>query len=128
MAKEISNHETHIEKEDTLTTRQGHPVTNNQNIRTVGNRGPAMLENYDFIEKISHFDREKIPERVVHARGSGAHGYFESYGTVGDEPIEKYTRAKVFQKGKKHLYLSVFQQLSMVITHQKRFVTHEDLQ
>ena len=46
-----------------LTNRQGHPVTNNQNIRTVGNRGPAMLENYDFIEKISHFDREKIRHR-----------------------------------------------------------------
>jgi catalase len=44
-----------------LTTRQGHPVTDNQNIRTVGNRGPATMENYHFIEKISHFDRERIP-------------------------------------------------------------------
>ncbi|MFC7062096.1 catalase [Halobacillus seohaensis] len=84
------------EHEDTLTTRQGHPVRNNQNMRTVGNRGPATLENYDFIEKISHFDRERVPERVVHARGTGAHGYFETYGKVGDEPVEKYTRAKVF--------------------------------
>ncbi|GGF30302.1 catalase X [Halobacillus andaensis] len=90
------------EGEKTLTTRQGHPVRNNQNIRTVGNRGPATLENYDFIEKISHFDRERVPERVVHARGSGAHGYFETYGKVGEEPIEKYTRAKVFSgAGKK---------------------------
>ena len=89
------------EDEDTLTNRQGHPVTNNQNIRTVGNRGPGTLENYDFIEKISHFDRERIPERVVHARGAGAHGYFEAYGTVGGEPISHYTRAKLFQeKGK----------------------------
>ncbi len=88
--------------EDELTNRQGHPVTNNQNVRTVGSRGPTTLENYDFLEKISHFDREKIPERIVHARGAGAHGYFESYGTVGDEPISKYTRAKLFQeKGKK---------------------------
>ncbi|MFC6999118.1 catalase [Rufibacter roseus] len=84
-----------------LTTRQGHPVTDNQNIRTVGNRGPATLENYHFIEKISHFDRERVPERVVHARGAGAHGVFEAYGKVGDEPIAKYTRAKLFQeKGK----------------------------
>ena len=85
-----------------LTTRQGHPVNDNQNNRTVGERGPTVLENYHFLEKISHFDRERIPERVVHARGAGAHGYFEAYGTVGDEPISKYTRAKLFQeKGKR---------------------------
>ena len=89
-------------KAGTLTTRQGHPVTNNQNMRTVGNRGPTTLENYQFIEKITHFDRERIPERVVHARGAGAHGYFESYGTVGDHPVAKFTRAKLFQeKGKR---------------------------
>src|SRR4051794_35087962 len=87
--------------DQTLTTRQGHPVTNNESQRTVGSRGPATLENYHFLEKISHFDRERIPERVVHARGAGAHGYFEAYGTVGDEPISKYTRARLFQeKGK----------------------------
>jgi catalase len=84
-----------------LTTRQGHPVYDNQNTRTVGNRGPATLENYQLLEKMSHFDRERVPERVVHARGAGAHGFFEAYGTVGDEPVSKYTRAKVFQeKGK----------------------------
>jgi catalase len=89
-------------KREKLTTRQGHPVRDNQNIRTVGNRGPATLENYHFIEKISHFDREEVPERVVHARGSGAFGYFETYGKVGNEPVEKYTRAKVFSgAGKK---------------------------
>lgn len=85
-----------------LTTRQGHPVRDNQNIRTVGERGPALLENYHFIEKIAHFDRERVPERVVHARGAGAHGWFEAYGTVGGEPIAQYTRAKLFQeKGKR---------------------------
>ncbi|MGE7546503.1 catalase [Sporosarcina newyorkensis] len=83
-------------KRETLTTRQGHPVVDNQNIRTIGDRGPATLENYHYIEKISHFDREEIPERVVHARGSGAFGYFETYGKAGDEPVENYTRAKVF--------------------------------
>lgn len=86
----------------TLTTRQGHPVHNNQDLRTVGNRGPATMENYHFLEKMSHFDRERIPERVVHARGMVAHGEFEAYGTIGDEPASKYTRAKLFQeKGKK---------------------------
>nr|WP_304216226.1 catalase [Fredinandcohnia onubensis] len=89
------------ESADSLTNRQGHPVTDNQNIRTVGNRGPSTLENYDFIEKMSHFDRERVPERVVHARGAGAHGYFEAYGKVGDEPVSKYTRAKLFQEAGK---------------------------
>ena len=97
----------------TLTTRQGHPVTNNQSSRTVGPRGPATLENYQFLEKITHFDRERIPERVVHARGAGAHGYFEAYGSVGDQPISKYTRAKLFQeKGKR---TPVFVRFSTVI-------------
>ena len=81
-----------------LTNRQGHPVSDNQSLRTVGERGPGTLENYQFIEKITHFDRERIPERVVHARGTGAHGYFEAYGKIGDEPAGKYTRAKVLTK------------------------------
>jgi catalase len=85
-----------------LTNRQGHPVYDNQNQRTVGARGPATLENYQFLEKISHFDRERIPERVVHARGFVAYGEFEATGTWGDEPIERYTRAKLFNTpGKK---------------------------
>jgi catalase len=85
-----------------LTNRQGHPVYDNQNQRTIGARGPATLENYQFLEKISHFDRERVPERVVHARGATAFGYFEAYGAYGDEPIAKYTRAKLFQeKGKR---------------------------
>ena len=100
-------------EENMLTNRQGHPVTNNQQIRTVGERGPATLENYDFIEKISHFDRERTPERVVHARGAGAHGYFEAYGNVGDEPIANYTRAKLFQKKGKQT--PVFVRFSSVI-------------
>ncbi|WP_448317190.1 catalase [Streptomyces sp. CO7] len=81
-----------------LTNRQGHFVYDNQNQRTVGARGPATLENYQFLEKISHFDRERIPERVVHARGATAFGYFEAYGAWGDEPIDRYTRAKLFQE------------------------------
>lgn len=96
-----------------LTNRQGHPVYDNQNTRTVGDRGPTVLENYQFLEKITHFDRERIPERVVHARGAGAHGYFEAYGAIGDEPASKYTRAKLFQeKGKR---TPVFVRFSTVI-------------
>ncbi|MBA2331825.1 MAG: catalase [Actinobacteria bacterium] len=89
---------TEQERKGHLTTRQGHPVVDNQNQRTVGERGPATLENYHFLEKISHFDRERIPERVVHARGFVAHGTFEAYGTIGDEAASKYTRAKLFQQ------------------------------
>ncbi|TLX60150.1 catalase [Stutzerimonas nosocomialis] len=83
------------EDNTSLTNRQGHPVHNNQSLRSVGERGPATLENYQFLEKITHFDRERIPERVVHARGTAAHGYFEAYGKIGDEPATTYTRAKV---------------------------------
>ncbi|MGI4830047.1 MAG: catalase [Janthinobacterium lividum] len=96
-----------------LTTRQGHPVYDNQNLRTVGARGPAVLENYHFLEKITHFDRERIPERVVHARGAAAHGFFEPTGKVGDEPIAKYTRAKLFQTAGKQT--PIFTRFSTVV-------------
>jgi len=85
-----------------LTNRQGHPIPNNQSQRTVGPRGPATLENYPFLEKITHFDRERVPERVVHARGFVCYGEFEATGQIGDEPASRYTRAKLFQEaGKK---------------------------
>jgi catalase len=84
-----------------LTTRQGHPVFDNQNTRTIGDRGPATLENYHFMEKMAHFDRERVPERVVHARGATAFGHFEATGKVGDDPISKFTRAKLFQEAGK---------------------------
>ncbi|MCA1564172.1 MAG: catalase [Acidobacteria bacterium] len=101
------------EEQPVLTNRQGHPVYDNQNTRTVGERGPTVLENYQFLEKITHFDRERIPERVVHARGAGAHGYFEAYGRIGSDPAAKYTRAKLFQeKGKR---TPVFVRFSTVI-------------
>jgi len=90
-----------------LTTRQGHPVYDNQNQRTVGARGPATLENYHFLEKISHFDRERVPERVVHARGAVAFGYFEATGMWGDEPIAQFTRAKLFQEAGKRTDIAI---------------------
>ncbi|MEI7031011.1 catalase, partial [Streptomyces pratensis] len=79
----------------------------NQNQRTVGARGPATLENYQFLEKISHFDRERIPERVVHARGVTTYGHFEAYGKWGEEPISRYTRAKLFQEAGKRTDVAV---------------------
>jgi catalase len=91
----------------TLTTRQGHPVGNNQSQRTVGSRGPATLENYHFLEKITHFDRERIPERVVHARGFVCYGEFEATGMIGDEPASTYTRAKLFQEAGKKTPLAI---------------------
>src|ERR1700709_1926847 len=102
MAESPAEGRTGADEREVLTTRQGHPVHDSQNRRTVGSRGPATLENYQFLEKISHFDRERVPERVVHARGTAAFGYFEAYGTVGEERVARYTRAKLFQeKGKR---------------------------
>jgi catalase len=80
-----------------LTTNQGVTIADNQNSLKAGLRGPALLEDFILREKITHFDHERIPERVVHARGSGAHGYFECYA-----PLTKYTRASLFsEKGKR---------------------------
>src|SRR3954452_21963178 len=95
------------EDQRVLTDRQGHPISDNQNLRTIGSRGPATLENYHFLEKISHFDRERIPERVVHARGTTAFGYFEAYGKVGVSPISKSTRAKLVQEAGKRTDVAV---------------------
>ena len=81
----------------TLTTSQGVPVADNQHSLKIGLRGPTALEDFILREKITHFDHERIPERVVHARGSAAHGYFES---CGDHSA--LTRAGVFaQPGKR---------------------------
>ena len=76
-----------------LTTQQGIPVADDQNSLKIGRRGPAGLEDFHFREKIFHFDHERIPERVVHARGFGAHGYFENYDSLAD-----ITRADLFQR------------------------------
>jgi len=72
---------------ETLTTNQGVPVSNNQDSLKAGLRGPTLLEDFVLREKITHFDHERIPERIVHARGSGAHGFFESYGPIPDLTI-----------------------------------------
>jgi catalase len=78
---------------EVMTTAQGGPVADDQNTLKIGERGPSLIEDFHFREKIFHFDHERIPERVVHARGYGAHGYFETY-----ESLAKYTRADIFQR------------------------------
>jgi catalase len=65
-----------------LTTNQGLPVSDDQNSLKGGGRGPALLEDFILREKITHFDHERIPERIVHARGSAAHGYFQPYKSM----------------------------------------------
>ena len=80
-----------------LTTSSGSTVDNNQNSLTVGVNGPTLLQDFHLIDKLANFDRERIPERVVHAKGAGAHGYFE---VTND--ITNYTKACVFSEvGKK---------------------------
>lgn len=79
-----------------LTTDQGAPVADNQNSLKAGLRGPTLLEDFILREKITHFDHERIPERVVHARGSAAHGFFECYESLAD-----ITRADLFSEAGK---------------------------
>ena len=76
-----------------LTTQQGTPVADDQNTLRAGPRGPALLEDFHFREKLFHFDHERIPERVVNARGFGAHGFFETYDSLAD-----ITNADLFQR------------------------------
>ncbi|HMO74675.1 MAG TPA: catalase [Sphingopyxis sp.] len=77
----------------TLTTQHGAPIADDQNSLKQGARGPTLIEDFHFREKIFHFDHERIPERVVHARGYGAHGFFELTDSLSD-----VSRADVFQR------------------------------
>jgi len=91
-----------------LTTNQGVAVGDNQSSLKAGLRGPTLLEDFILREKITHFDHERIPERIVHARGSGAHGYFECYRS-----LEQYTRASIFAEAGKQT--PVFVRFSTVV-------------
>ena len=82
-----------MKAQDKLTTASGRPYFENENSQTVGSRGPILLQDYILHENMAHFNRERIPERVVHAKGSGAFGTF----TVTHD-ITKYTKAKLFSK------------------------------
>jgi catalase len=86
-------HQTASGKTAVLTTAQGGPVSDDQNSLKIGPRGPTLIEDFHFREKIFHFDHERIPERVVHAHGYAAHGFFENY-----KSLSKYTRADLFQR------------------------------
>src|ERR1700722_1795762 len=76
---------------DPMTTNQGQPISTDQNSLRAGHRGPTLMEDHVLREKIQHFDHERIPERVVHARGAAAYGFFQVY----DDSLSKYTAAKV---------------------------------
>ncbi|WP_156153530.1 catalase KatA [Domibacillus robiginosus] len=87
-----------MEKNNRLTTSWGAPVGDNQNSQTAGHRGPTLIQDVHLLEKLAHFNRERVPERVVHAKGAGAHGYFE----VTNNDISKYTKADFLsQAGKR---------------------------
>ena len=85
-------HQTTTDFNQTLTTNQGIPIADNQNSLRSGARGPSLLEDFALREKITHFDHERIPERIVHARGTGAHGYFQP-----TKSLAKYTKAAFLQ-------------------------------
>jgi catalase len=81
-----------------LTTAAGIPVNDNQTSLTAGERGPTLLQDHYLLEKLAHFNRERIPERVVHAKAAGVHGIL----TITND-ITKYTKAKIFSKLEKRL-------------------------
>jgi len=96
-SKQLEDFKKETKEAGQLTTSAGAPVGNKTNIQTVGSRGPALLQDVVFMDEMAHFDRERIPERVVHAKGAGAHGYFEV-----THDITKFTKIKMFEKiGKK---------------------------
>ena len=95
------------DKKTQLTNEAGIPVGDNQNSRTTGPRGPELLENVWLLEKLAHFNRERIPERIVHAKGCGAFGTF----TVTND-ITRYTKAAIFSKvGKRPICSPAFRRL-----------------
>ncbi|MES2465778.1 MAG: catalase [Verrucomicrobiota bacterium] len=83
-APRAETHQTTADPPQSLTTNHGLPISDNQNSLKAGARGPTLIEDFVLREKITHFDHERIPERIVHARGSGAHGYFQVYESQSD--------------------------------------------
>jgi Catalase len=95
-------HQTATGKTTVLTTAQGGPVSDDQNSLKIGPRGATVLEDFHFREKIFHFDHERIPERVVHARGYGAHGYFENTSRYRGTPGRTYFKEP--EKRRRHSF------------------------
>lgn len=102
----LESYRSHAENQP-LTTNQGVKISDNQNTLKAGERGPSLLEDFIMREKITHFDHERIPERVVHARGEAAHGYFQVYRC-----LEEYTTAGFLQNP--HVQTPVFARFSTV--------------
>ena len=91
-----------------LTTNEGQPWADNQHSQTAGQRGPVLIQDYQLLEKLAHFNRERIPERVVHAKGAGAKGYFKV-----TKDMSAYTKAAVFSGvGKKTPLITRFSQVA----------------
>ncbi|HET9843687.1 MAG TPA: catalase, partial [Gammaproteobacteria bacterium] len=108
LGKGGDSHQIAEKKQAVLTTQLGTPISDDQNSLKSGDQGPVLMEDFVFREKLFHFDHERIPERVVHARGFGAHGFFENY-----KPLSDITRAHLFQrKGEK---TPVFVRFSTVV-------------
>ena len=104
--QQVSETASHKQSEAHLTTNHGLRISDNQNSLRAGARGPTLLEDHLLREKIFHFDHERIPERIVHARGSGAHGIFEATADISN-----LSKAAVFKKGTK---TELFARLSTV--------------
>ncbi len=100
-------HQKALKDSASLTTNQGLPISDNQNSLKAGGRGPTLLEDFIVREKITHFDHERIPERIVHARGSAAHGYFQAY-----KSMKEFTKAAFLSDPK--LTTPVFARFSTV--------------
>ncbi len=106
--KIAETHQTSEKPEQALTTNHGIPIADNQNSLKAGPRGPTLIEDFVLREKITHFDHERIPERIVHARGSGAYGYFQVY-----ESLSAITKAAFLQDPK--IKTEVFVRFSTVV-------------
>lgn len=100
-------HQKAVTSTGSLTTAQGIPVADNQNSLRAHPRGPTLLEDFILREKITHFDHERIPERIVHARGSAAHGFFQL-----TKSLEKFTSAKFLTEMRR---IPVFARFSTVV-------------
>lgn len=96
-------------KEQYMTTDQGVRINHTDDSLKAGSRGPTIMEDFHFREKMTHFDHESIPERIVHARGSAAYGYFQPY----DESMKEYTKAKF--RTDPHTRTPVFVRFSQVV-------------
>ncbi|PIO63514.1 catalase, partial [Teladorsagia circumcincta] len=91
--RQLGDYKKSVSKPGVITNSNGAPIGDKTNIMTVGPRGPMLMQDVVYLDEMGHFDRERIPERVVHAKGGGAHGVFEV-----THDITKYCKADIFSK------------------------------